>query len=490
MKQWGTASSYQPAAAPPLERIPANLTPNLAAGERSLKLTSKATLQLSKGREKIVETDIMNMEVLEAVENSPTGAGIKLRWGKGQFLEELNGRKQLRKPAAYAAISNHVHGFQCDSKGALTSFGFVKFNLKDPRASEEANDMANHFLTSYQFVSLPMPNRAVQPLETWDAKIRLMMGREKQKDVMDVVLTCAYEGSRKVEDKTEALISLTGEIILLKSARPVLRNPSDRVAGQAVFDVEGGRISSMTIALNDERDLGGLVLTRAFEANVTRAAGNTFGITMPAPKSNPPAGKPQGAIADQARPSEKSNAAVMKAIPGDMFAYIRQAVADKRTTQIDVKGFTGNKNTYQDACEEGGVLIGFQVGLGKFGKNSVIDSFRPIYLTSSGEKMGSWIGKASAQPVTTKAKNGHVVGAIEFRAGLANADGLSLKFMKLDNGQLQAQDSYDGEWVGGKGGNQSKIGAAGVLAVGICGHLNNQGKPTSLGLVAVVSENK
>jgi hypothetical protein len=489
VKQWGTASSYRPAGAPPLERVPANLTSNLAAGERSLKLSSKSTLQLSKGREKIVEADIMNMEVLEAVESNPTGAGIKLRWGKGQFFEELNGKRLIRRPAAYAAINSHVHGFQCDPKGALTSFGFVKFNLKDPRTSEEANDMANHFLTSYQFVSLPMPNRVVQPLETWDAKIRLMMGREKQKDVMDVVLTCTYEGSRKVQDKTEALISLTGEIIILKSARPLIRNPSDRVGGQALFDVDGGRISNMTIALNDERDLGGVVLTRAFEANVTRAAGNTFGIQMPAPKSNPPAAKPQGAIAEQPRTSEKSNAAVLNVIPGDMFAYLRQAVADKRTTQVDIKGFTQNKSAYQDACEDGGVLIGFQVGLGKFGKNSVIDSFRPIYLTSSGEKMGPWFGKASAQPVTTKAKTGYVVGAIDFRAGLG-IDGLSLKFMKLDNGQLQVQDTYDGEWIGGKGGNPSKIGGTGVLAVGICGHLNNQGKPTSLGLVAVVGTKK
>jgi hypothetical protein len=41
------------------------------------------------------------------------------------------------------------------------------------------------------------PNREVKPLETWDANIGLILGREKKKDVADVVLKCAYEGSRK-----------------------------------------------------------------------------------------------------------------------------------------------------------------------------------------------------------------------------------------------------------------------------------------------------
>ena len=63
----------------------------------------------------------------------------------------------------------------------LISFGFVKFNFKDPTIAEEANDMAHFFLTSYQIVSLPLPNREVKPQETWPAKIRLLIGREKKR---------------------------------------------------------------------------------------------------------------------------------------------------------------------------------------------------------------------------------------------------------------------------------------------------------------------
>src|SRR5205085_6569811 len=131
-----------------------------------------STIKIGKGREKYQETDRMNLEVLEAVDKTPHGASIRLVWGKGQFALDLDGRRIPMKPGVYAAINKHVHGFQCDPKGALSSFGFVKFNLRDRLAAEEANDMAQTFLTSYQFVSLPMPNRDVKPSETWDAKIR------------------------------------------------------------------------------------------------------------------------------------------------------------------------------------------------------------------------------------------------------------------------------------------------------------------------------
>ena len=101
----------------------------------------------------------MTLDVLEKLDPTPSGANIRLTWGKGKFQDEVKGRKIPMKAASYAAIRNHVHGFSCNTLGGLTSFGFVKFNLKNRQATEDANDMAQTFLTSYQFISLPMPNR-------------------------------------------------------------------------------------------------------------------------------------------------------------------------------------------------------------------------------------------------------------------------------------------------------------------------------------------
>ena len=68
---------------------------------------------------------------------------------------------------------------------------------------------------------------------------------------MDVLLTCTYEGVRKTADKTQAVISLNGEINVLKTDLPLMRPPTDRVTGLAVFDVDAGFVSQLNIALHD-----------------------------------------------------------------------------------------------------------------------------------------------------------------------------------------------------------------------------------------------
>jgi hypothetical protein len=353
VKHWGAASVYQPSDAPPVDRLPASLTAQLASGERSLKLSSKSTLLMTQGRDKLMETERMNLEVLETLDKNPKGAGILLVWGKGLFLSEIDGRKIPMNRAVYAAINRHVHGFQCDPSGALVSFGFVKFNLKKPADTEEANDMAQTFLTSYQFVSLPLPGRQVNPGETWEAKIRLILGREKKKDVIDVVLTCTYEGVRKVEGKTEALINLVGEINVLKSERPLMRKPSDRVTGTAVFDVGGGYVSKLNIALTDERDLGGLTFLRSFEADLIRVPGNAFGIAKPVIKSGPVVAKGKTILeekGDLAGPAVGSKQVPQKAFTVELSAG--------KTYVIDLKQAAGSKiDPYLRLTDAAGKLL-------------------------------------------------------------------------------------------------------------------------------------
>ena len=104
---------------PPLDRVDANLTANVAPSERSLKIMSRAVMQMSKGKEKFSEADVMNLEVLEILENHPKGANVKLVWGKGQFSEEFNGKRLPRRPAAFNSIKSYVHGFACNDTGAL-----------------------------------------------------------------------------------------------------------------------------------------------------------------------------------------------------------------------------------------------------------------------------------------------------------------------------------------------------------------------------------
>lgn len=174
-------------------------------------------------------------------------------------------------------------------------------------------------------------------------------------------------------------------------------------------------------------------------------------------------------------------------IVGEKYAYIQQCLRDGRTTD-DIKGFKLAKATYRDAPPEGAVLVGFQVGYRKFFDNDVIGAIRPIYSTRKGEKMGAWVGKTPPNPITVKANPGYCVGGINLQAGLG-VDGFSVKFMKLENDCLNPDDNYTSDWIGSHGGGPSTVGGAGVLAIGICGHQNNEGAPCSFGLIAATLSN-
>jgi hypothetical protein len=170
---------------------------------------------------------------------------------------------------------------------------------------------------------------------------------------------------------------------------------------------------------------------------------------------------------------------------GDVFSFVQAAVQENRLTGVDVRGFQLGKDRYRDVPDEGGVLIGFQVGLGKFVNRAVIKSWRPIFLTKTGEKFGKWQGQAPATPTTVKAKPGYVVSGMSVRTSLG-LDALSLTFAKLGKDGLDLTDTYQSESIGGTGGSPGSIGGKGALFVGVTGHLGNEKSPCSLGLVAVL----
>jgi S1-C subfamily serine protease len=192
--------------------------------------------------------------------------------------------------------------------------------------------------------------------------------------------------------------------------------------------------------------------------------------------ANPAAPPPPGGV-----PAKGSPTALK--VSGDVFAFVQEAIRDKRLTDVDIRGLT-TQTTYRDVCEEGGVLVGFEVGLGKFLSNDIVNALRPIFRTKDGEKFGKWQGPVPAAPFTVKAKPGYVVSGMSMRTALA-IDGFTLTFAKLGANGLDLSDTYKSEQVGGNGGGPSSIGGNGALFVGATGHLNN-GSPCSLGLVALL----
>jgi hypothetical protein len=136
----------------------------------------------------------------------------------------------------------------------------------------------------------------------------------------------------------------------------------------------------------------------------------------------------------------------------------------------------GNQSdpVFRDTAPEGGYLIGLEVGLGKFGKNDVPHSLRPIYRTGDKETKGERHGPDLPNTVTLKAKDGYVVSAISVKTG-AGLDGVTLTFTRLVNGKLDLKDSYDSEYAGGPGGNRTVKVGDGTPIIGIIGRTNKNG---------------
>jgi hypothetical protein len=169
--------------------------------------------------------------------------------------------------------------------------------------------------------------------------------------------------------------------------------------------------------------------------------------------------------------------------PDSIFAAVRAAAARGHVEKTPQVGFDLAKNTFRDTRREGGLLIGFDVGLGMFGDREVIYALRPLYLTAEGEVPSERYGlftdrhladrtvvksKVTHQ-VRVKAKPGYSVGGISLRTGLA-IDGMSLTFMRIAGQALDPREHYDSDWVGNSsGGRESSLGGSGNLIVGVFG---------------------
>jgi S1-C subfamily serine protease len=159
---------------------------------------------------------------------------------------------------------------------------------------------------------------------------------------------------------------------------------------------------------------------------------------------------------------------------------------DSKQTASRIMG--GGGQQFTDEAPEGCVLIGFEVGLGKWGANDVVHAIRPVFRTAAGkEVLGKQHGADTDRLVVVKARRGYAVGAMTGRA-MALLDGFSITFMKVRKGRLDPKIKYESEWVGGKGGGlETVIGGDGRLVIGIVGHENGS-LCTGIGLLRKQSD--
>ena len=134
-----------------------------------------------------------------------------------------------------------------------------------------------------------MPNRTVQPLETWGARMPLLMKMENQRQVQDIHLTCTYEGVRTGGGREEAFIRLTG---MVKGRGTRANTVYGKASGHALFDVAKGFLTQVKVTISSELEIeeAGMRVLLSDENLVTRTEGNSLGIA--AATTNQPASPP------------------------------------------------------------------------------------------------------------------------------------------------------------------------------------------------------
>ena len=128
------------------------------------------------------------------------------------------------------------------------------------------------------------------------------------------------------------------------------------------------------------------------------------------------------------------------------------ATRAKEIEELSPIGGDWGRKDHRELAPSNGILIGFHYTTKKFANFDTMDFLQPIYLTPTGEKLGTGYGKAppkESPPKTVKAKTGFAVASLKVDAG-GFLNGFSIMFMRIKGKGLNPADSFESPWVGGK----------------------------------------
>lgn len=287
---WAAAKIFKDFEYPPLVRQPALLQQKFdTAGERTVKLATSFQLQLSKGNN--VAAMSMEAEAVETVRPDPQGGQFNLCFAKGK--NEIIGQntQQIQQNVqALELLRGRYFSFTTNPAGTVVKKTLPA--LEPNRPMNLRNDYVGHVFrisNSFELTCLPLPNREMQPKETWPAVLPWSLITEYGNEKVEMVLTCTYEGKRPVKGQTMAMIGLKGT--LRRRQGGATADVGGNVTGKAHFAVDAGYLSDAKVTLEAEFGGNSSAATQIMEISLVRTPGNTTGIVPSPPPPNLVKGK-------------------------------------------------------------------------------------------------------------------------------------------------------------------------------------------------------
>lgn len=291
-RQWDTATVVSEDAQVVLERKETLIQFKAPDGaiERTVQLNSAVTLSVYRGQTKSgVLSQKMEGNALESLGPDARGLGtfVRLTIGKCAFTREAAGQTFAPPAQAPALLAQYSPTFLVDASHTCKERGIRNFRILSPDVRDTVERMYETVCNTFEATTLPVPGRVVRPGEQWQAQVPMFVIREGRRQIMELHLTCTYDGVRSVGGRNDAAVTLAGEA-RSRGGRPEVLGT---VKGNALIDVDRGFLTLVRLSVDSEvedEDEGVRVLV-SHESVVRRTEGNTQGIT-PA-RTNQPGGR-------------------------------------------------------------------------------------------------------------------------------------------------------------------------------------------------------
>jgi hypothetical protein len=257
--------------------------------ERTVRLKSISSETLTRGKFSESSSDTLELDLLEVIYPETNQYLVEVFHGPTTKLASMiNDRPFKLHVQTLPMVRALPPTFLIKPDAGFKSRISRNVNPKLPaELRSHFDDFFRQMCTSLEATMLPLPKRQLEPMQSFDAKIALIVGKSPQgvkgevvSKTVDMVLTCSYVGTRVRNKRPEALVTVTGEI---KGRSKGTERAKGDIIGKLGIDVDGGFVSyaQMKIISEIEAPGGDARFTYALEIDLDRQPGNVHGVKVP-----------------------------------------------------------------------------------------------------------------------------------------------------------------------------------------------------------------
>lgn len=244
--RWVTAASHQ--FFEPTELKPAMLQAKYAETQRPIEIISNARLRLITPDSQYNLTLQTHAALTERTRRLANGCAIDLQYHSSKIGVQIEGHRPPENPLlrqTLDALNSAVVQRVLDGDGNVLRFGLDMSNVP-LFLQPQVGDLHQQIGGALEALMIPLPNRRVQPGESWTADRWLPVRAEQRIDTAVLKMKFIYEGLRKRQGREEAVIRIEGEV---RGAGEQERLFGGRVDGRALVDLAFGQVTQAKITV-------------------------------------------------------------------------------------------------------------------------------------------------------------------------------------------------------------------------------------------------